>query len=103
MHRATSKLGIDSLAAIEHPRRLRDRGFINIEEMHLKIPSGTWHEDEEQKKIGAMTQKDLAEGLEGLSTRLFLMLGYSQDELSKFLDEARKDLMDPSVHAYMPV
>jgi hypothetical protein len=44
-----------------------------------------------------MAQKDLYDGMEGISTKLLLLLGYSKEEVTEFLDKARADLMNPEV------
>lgn len=44
-----------------------------------------------------MAQKDLVDGVEGISTKLFLMLGYLHDEVKEMLESVKEDLMDPKV------
>jgi hypothetical protein len=97
IHRATAKVGINSLAALEHPKRMTDRGFINVDKKQLKIPLGPWAKGKKEKKIGTMAQKDLHDGLEGISTKLFLILGYSKEEATEFLEKVKADLMNPEV------
>jgi SAM-dependent methyltransferase len=97
VHRATAKVGINSLASLEHLKRMTDRGFIDLKEKELKIPLGPWAKGKQEKKIGTMAQKDLYDGMEGISTKLFLLLGYSKEEVTELLDKARVDLMNPEV------
>jgi hypothetical protein len=97
VHRATAKIGINSLASLQHAKRMTDRGFINMDEKQLKIPLGPWAKGNQEKKIGTMAQKDLYDGVEGISTKLFLLLGYSQEDVTEFLGKAKADLMNPEV------
>jgi len=94
---ATKKIGVDSLKVLEHPKMMKERGFQNVGERPLKIPLGPWAKGKKEKQIGIMAQKDLVEGLDGISTKLLLMMGYEPEALKEFLENARKDLMDPSV------
>jgi hypothetical protein len=92
MQRAAAKVGIDTMAALQHPGRLKAAGFVNVDEFLLKIPLGPWAKGKREKKIGAMGGKDLRDGLEGLSTKLFSILGYKEEETKKFLDEVRAEM-----------
>ena len=94
---ATKKIGIDTLVALQHPKILKEKGFINIGQRQLKIPMGSWAKGRKEKQIGIMAQKDLVEGIEGISTKLLLMLGYKPEELSVFFEEVKKELLDPKV------
>lgn len=94
---ATKKIGIDALASLQHPRMMKENGFINIGERQLKIPMGPWAKGRKEKQIGIMAQKDLAEGIEGISTKLLLMVGYEPETLTQFFEEVKKELMDPKV------
>lgn len=94
---ATKKIGIDVRISLQHPKMLKERGFINIGERQLKIPIGPWAKGRKEKQIGIMAQKDFAEGIEGISTKLLLMVGYEPETLKIFLDEVKKEVMDPKV------
>lgn len=94
---ATKKIGIDVRISLQHPKMLKERGFINIGERQLKIPIGPWAKGRKEKQIGIMAQKDLVEGIEGISTKLLLMVGYEPETLKIFLDEVKKEVMDPKV------
>ncbi|KAF1989500.1 S-adenosyl-L-methionine-dependent methyltransferase [Aulographum hederae CBS 113979] len=101
---AAGKLGIDTIAIQQHAKMLADLGFEDVKEGELKIPLGPWAKGKKQKKIGIMALKDLAEGLQGISTRLLVMLGTrSEEEVKVFLDEVRDELMRKDVHSYMPI
>lgn len=40
INRAAGKVGIDSLASLQHADRMRKRGFENVDMKELKIPLG---------------------------------------------------------------
>jgi len=67
----------------------------------LKIPTGPWAKGRKEKQIGIMTQKDLVDGVEGISTKLLLMIGYEPENLKVFFEEIKKELMDPKVSFYI--
>jgi hypothetical protein len=52
----------------------------------------------------ARFQKDLSDALEGISLRILSQVaGMSKDEILVLLEEVRKDLHNPKIHAYMRV
>ena len=97
MLEATKRIGIDTLISLQHPKMLKEKGFVNVREKHLKIPVGPWAKGKKEKQIGIMAQKDLVDGLEGISMKLLLILGYEPEKLKIFLEEVKKELMDPKV------
>ncbi|KAK6084539.1 methyltransferase domain-containing protein [Seiridium cupressi] len=98
------KLGIDSMGSLKHPDRLRSRGFANVEEKHLRCPLGPWAKGQRQKRLGWMGRKDLYEGIEGISKKLFIMLGEgTEEEVDAFLGQCKTELMDSSIHPCMPL
>jgi hypothetical protein len=92
------------MSSLEHPARLRRRGFQNVEEKHLRCPLGPWARGQRQKRLGWMGRKDLYEGIEGISKKLFMMMGEgnSPEEVDTFLDQCREELMDASVRVPPP-
>ena len=98
-----AKVGINSTAALEHADRLRSRGFQDVKQIIIKIPIGPWARGRREKKVGLMAQKDLHDGIEGMTTKLMLNLGHSADELKEFLENCRTDIMNPAIHCYIPM
>jgi len=94
---AMKNIGVDSLKVLEHPKMMTERGFQNVGERPLKIPLGPWAKGKKEKQIGIMAQKDMVDGLDGVSTKLLLMMGYEPEALKESLENVRKDFMDPSV------
>ncbi|KAH6645825.1 methyltransferase domain-containing protein [Truncatella angustata] len=104
INRVCGKLGIDSMGSLKHSERLRNRGFVNVEEKHLRCPLGPWAKGQRQKKLGWMGRKDLYEGIDGISKKLLVMMGEgTEEEVDKFLEECKADLMDPAIHPCMPL
>lgn len=98
IHRVCGRLGIDSMSALEHPARLRARGFTAVEERRLRCPLGPWAKGQRQKRLGWMGRKDLYEGIGGISKKLFVMMGEgTEEEVDTFLEECKAELMDPTV------
>ncbi|OCK73080.1 S-adenosyl-L-methionine-dependent methyltransferase [Lepidopterella palustris CBS 459.81] len=104
VYEATKKFGIDMLASLKHAERLRERGFVGVEETHIKWPIGPWPKGEKEKKIGFMFQQDIAGNLRGISQKIFTqILGQSDEEFDKFITQTHDDMMNPKIHAYFPV
>ncbi|KAI0484436.1 S-adenosyl-L-methionine-dependent methyltransferase [Xylariaceae sp. FL0804] len=93
MRRACAlRLGVDSTAARGHADRLRRRGFVDVAETPLLVPLGPWARGEREKRIGWMGRKDLYEGIDGISRKLFSLLGDSEDDISALLERAKEEL-----------
>ncbi|ORY64360.1 S-adenosyl-L-methionine-dependent methyltransferase [Pseudomassariella vexata] len=97
------RLGINVKAALEHPDRLRQRGFQAVEEAHLPVPIGPWAKGLPQKRIGWMARKDLYEGIDAISRRLLLMMddGQTEEQVDALLAQCKEEIMDRSIHSYM--
>ncbi|WQF81003.1 Putative S-adenosyl-L-methionine-dependent methyltransferase superfamily [Colletotrichum destructivum] len=92
----------DMNAAQRNPDRLRDAGFVDIRHIVKKVPVGPWPKDDTKKFIGLLTHDVIYDGLEAITLRPFInILKWSHSDVASFLDEVRKDLRDPSVHAHV--
>ncbi|KAK8086358.1 S-adenosyl-L-methionine-dependent methyltransferase [Apiospora phragmitis] len=91
MNRACTKIGIDIRSAGEHADRMRSRGFDHV--------------GERQKRIGWMGRRDLEDGIDGMSSKLFKLLGNwgSDKEIADFLAEVKADINNPHIHAIVPL
>lgn len=103
---AVLKTGIDVTVNMTsgHPQKLKDAGFVNVDEVHSKWPIGPWARGEKEKRIGALFLKDIHSNVENLSKRIFIgLLGYSEEDYAKLVEEVREDLMNRAIHMYMPM
>ncbi|KAI9710045.1 MAG: hypothetical protein M1812_007509 [Candelaria pacifica] len=76
--------------------------FTNMNESVYKLYLKPYPEDEFGKMIGAYTLVNVLSGIEGFTTRLFTsVLGWKLEEVTRFLDECKKDLTDSTVHSYI--
>ncbi|OHW98942.1 methyltransferase domain-containing protein [Colletotrichum incanum] len=92
----------DMNAAERNPERLRDAGFVDVRHTVKKVPVGLWPRDDVKKFIGLLTHDVIYDGLEAITLRPFVnILKWSHGEVASFLDEVRRDLKNPSVHAYV--
>ncbi len=85
----------------EYPRYFRDAGFENVQEFKYLWPSQWPRKGRYFQTLALYFQQDLHDGLEGLTMKLFTnFLGWSREDVLSFLTAVKKDLRDPSVHAY---
>lgn len=76
-------------------------GFVDIKEIPFKWPINRWPKEKKFKELGEWSKFNTDDLLEGLSMALFTRcLGWTPEEVSLFLVDARKDLNNPKVHAY---
>jgi SAM-dependent methyltransferase len=100
------KMGVDtSVKGIDvMPRRLADRGFVNVEEVHSKWPIGPWAKGGKEKKIGALFLREIYGNIENIGRKLFVgLLKYTDEEYDKFSEEVREDMLNRQIHMYMPM
>ncbi|RYP41462.1 hypothetical protein DL769_011562 [Monosporascus sp. CRB-8-3] len=96
-------LGIDAAASHKHSDRLRQRGFQEVHMRYLPCPLGPWAKGQRQKRLGWMSRKDIYDGIDGISRKIFLMAGDSEEEVDALLTRCKEELMDPTIHVCMPL
>ncbi|AEO60693.1 hypothetical protein MYCTH_2310196 [Thermothelomyces thermophilus ATCC 42464] len=75
-------------------------GFAGVTARRYRVPIGPWARNPLLKEVGAWNLAQVLNGLDGLSMRLYTtVLGWKEDEIWALLEQVRKDLADPSVHA----
>lgn len=83
---------------------MKKAGFVDVVHRQYKWPTNAWPKDKHYKEIGAWSFENLNSGLEGLLLALFTRhLGWSVEEVTVYCAQARKQLRDPKVHAYIPI
>ncbi|PQE04462.1 hypothetical protein CJF31_00007286 [Rutstroemia sp. NJR-2017a BVV2] len=98
---AAEKLGRPWTNGKNYGRWLREAGFEDVVEKSYYWATNQWVRGEKQKVQAMWLQENLREGLPawGLST-LSRGFGWSKERIEGLIEEARKDLKDPKVHAY---
>jgi len=98
---ASNKMGIEGNPGPKLENWFKQAGFVKVQQKIVKIPLGTWPKDRTLKEIGHTNLEQALMGLEGLVVRLFTQaLDWTPDEVQVFLIGLRKELKDPSIHAY---
>lgn len=103
MGKGLAVFGVDLLAMRHHKQHLIDAGFINVSEVHFKVPVGVWPKEAKLKTIGLYNRSMVYDALQGVSLKPFRHgLKWSTEEIELFLVGVRKDLMDSTQHVYLP-
>lgn len=98
---AAMNMGRPLRIANKMKRWYQEQGFVNVREEVYKIPINSWPKDPQFKLIGKFHERNLLDGLQGLSLAFFHRgLGWTKDEIEVYLVNVRKALQDRSVHAY---
>ncbi|KAI9698865.1 MAG: hypothetical protein M1820_007372 [Bogoriella megaspora] len=103
---STSCKGFDAAGrkmdtSMHHAQRLRDAGFVDVQEKIYKWPTNTWPKDKKMKQIGVWSRENTIQALEGLSMApLTRFLGWSPDEVKVLCAGARADIRNTNIHAY---
>ncbi|CCT69519.1 related to methyltransferase [Fusarium fujikuroi IMI 58289] len=89
---------------VNHEKRLKEAGFVNVTKKAFKWPTNTWPKDPKFKEIGLWTLANIERNLETISSFLLRQgLGMSQEEILVFIAEFRAEMRDLKVHAYWEV
>jgi len=82
-------------------RYMREIGFEDVTEHRIYVPVNPWARGKKNKILGAISQQNLLEGVESMSTAAFTrILGWSPEKLAELLTGVRANLEDKGVHAY---
>jgi len=83
---------------------LRDAGFVDIQEVVLRLPINTWPTDPYLKDCGSWYQLGMIEGLEGFSLGpMCRVLKWAAEDVRSFLKRVTVDIKSKQVHAYSDV
>ncbi|KAF9878194.1 methyltransferase domain-containing protein [Colletotrichum karsti] len=97
-----AKFGVDMHAAERNPGRLEAAGFVNLVHQVKKVPVGGWPRNKFLRTIGLYNLSVIYDGLHAVTIGPCTRgLGWTADEVERFLVQVRKDLMDSSVHSYV--
>ncbi|KAG6981906.1 putative methyltransferase tdiE [Fusarium oxysporum f. sp. conglutinans] len=79
-------------------------GFEEVTEAKFKWPTNRWPKDKKHKELGVWNNENANFFLEAVAIApLTRALGWSKEEVTVFIAQARKELNDPRIHAYWPI
>lgn len=98
---SSEKFGKPLNVALCYKQWMIDAGFKDVREEAYKVPLNPWPKNPNLKEIGRFQQVNMIEGLETFTLALFTrVLGWSAEEVTVFLADVRKELVDRSIHVY---
>lgn len=78
---------------------LTDVGFVDVQEVPVRLPIGPWHSDLKQKKIGNFGRANVLDGIEGFSTKILHSgLGMSMEEVDQLVAALKRDFLNDENH-----
>ncbi|KAH9205489.1 S-adenosyl-L-methionine-dependent methyltransferase [Leptodontidium sp. 2 PMI_412] len=97
------KRGVDVTVASRFKSMMEEVGFVDVKEVKIEWPIGTWAKSSYHKRIGAWYQRDLKMATEGIMMGLFTrMLGWKKEEVDELLVKVLADMDDKNIHSYQP-
>lgn len=80
---------------------LKDAGFVDVQEVIMKLPLSPWPSDPYLKDCGRWYNLGLSEGLEAFSLApMTRVMGYSAEHVKSMLGPVQKDINNKQIHAY---
>lgn len=101
-----TNLGVDFHAASDDRlgRRMRDAGFVNVQERIFRVPLGTWPKNKVLKVIGLYWRTILLDGIQAIALGPMTRgCGWSREQVELFLVQVRQAYHDNSCLMYMPL
>lgn len=98
------KMGRNATEAVRCKDWLTKAGFVNVSDKKFAVPMNPWAKGKAQKSLGAMQLANILEGVDGITMAVFTRsLGWSPDNVEKFLVDVRRDMEDRKIHAFLTV
>jgi hypothetical protein len=99
-----AKLGKVITHAPNYKRYFEEAGFMDIVEEKFQWPSNTWPKGKYHKTLGLWYNKDMQDGLEGMTMAVFTRAhGMKKEEVQEIVTQIKKDVNDKSIHVYVPM
>lgn len=99
---AAGKAGINARASLKFGDQLRDAGFVDVQCRNFRWPMAPWPDSKKEKTLGIWMQQNSIQGLEGAGIAfLCRYLGWSKEQVSDLVQEAKKELFDMDYHQYV--
>ena len=91
--------------SLRYPKHTKDMllaaGFVDIQQVTIKVPINTWPTDPFLKDCGRWFGAGLIEGLEAMSLAPFTrVLGWTPEEVKNFLGPVTRDIQNKNIRAY---
>ncbi|KAK8857296.1 S-adenosyl-L-methionine-dependent methyltransferase [Apiospora arundinis] len=96
---ATAK-GFDVRKAKNYDSWLKDIGFTEIHAQRFEVPCSPWPKDPQAAQIGAYQQRNMHDGLRGVSYLLLRNAGMSPEEIEEFVQATKQELREGKVQGY---
>ncbi|KAK8106595.1 S-adenosyl-L-methionine-dependent methyltransferase [Apiospora kogelbergensis] len=96
---ATAK-GFDVRKAKNYDNWLKDIGFTEIHAQRFEVPCSPWPKDPHAAHIGAYQQRNMHDGLRGVSYLLLRNAGMSPEEIEEFVQATKQELRKGKVQGY---
>jgi Methyltransferase domain len=95
-------LGVSCRAPAQWKTLMREAGFVDVQERIYKIPSNPWPKDPRLKKVGAFELVQYRDQVSGIFLRGFTRgLGRSREEWEATIAQARTEVANKKIHAYI--
>lgn len=99
----SDKIGASGLEVQNWKRYLEEAGYEDVQEILLKIPTNPWPKDQRLKKIGSFELCHFRENIANVFARGYTqILGGDPAYFQVLLAQARKEVMDRSMHSWVP-
>lgn len=98
---AAARTGRHWTNAEHYGQWLEELGCVNVVETRAMVGLNPWMKGSRNKQLAVLLGKDMSNGLESMSMALFTrVLGWEPRRVQELIEQVRKDIMDPKIHAY---
>ncbi len=98
------KLGKVITHAPNYKRYFEEAGFVDVVEERFQWPFNTWPKGKYYKTLCMWYNKDMQEGMEGMTMAGFTRAhGMKKEEVQEMVRLVRSNIDDKKIHAYLPM
>ena len=81
----------------------KEVGFEEVTKKEYYFPLSSWAKGKYYKELSVYTQRNLLNGIEGMSLKIMGAMGWSAEEVRAFLPAVREDIKNKKLHLYIPL
>lgn len=101
---AASNLGMDFAKTSKYKGWMEEAGFVDIKTQRFAWPTNPWPKSKHLRKLGMLSGENFMHALGALCMAVLTRGGaMTKEQVEALMDEARNDLDNRDIHAYVPV
>jgi hypothetical protein len=99
----STKLGRPWRNVQHYKQWFEEVGFEDVTKKDYYFPLSAWAKGKYYKELSVYSQRNLLNGIEGMSLKIMGAMGWSAEQVRDFLPAVREDIKNKKLHLYIPL